>query len=434
MRSEHADGPALNVDRVWWLSPGRLLVFFILPIYLFMALVVPEIWPHLLVVRAGNYMRGQFLMLGAACVAVLAFGCLVGSRLDLTSRPARLYEVNDRFMLGMGLFVVAAYLIWFWPIIRQGSLLMHRQELNHMPGVTSFTQLGVPFVVCYLYGALRAQQRFSRPVRALFYAILFLTVARVYIWSERLALIEVGVPAVTCVLAYYTPRRPFLTRSFQLIGAYGPFLGVPLLVAFFMGTEVVRSWSAETYQAQNPDFGEFMVSRLVTYYYTALNSGAGLLATSDWPDFSFSHTLSWFYRLPFGIGELFWSATGQGESPTQAFLTRFGDPEFSNMSGIFPVVYDLGFVGGLLYFLVLGLVTGMMYRGMRRERPLGILLFPPMFVACLEVLRIPYLTQPRCFLIFLGGLIAVTQFRPKRAATPVSSDPFTELGSSAVRS
>jgi len=156
----------------------------------------------------------------------------------------------------------------------------------------------------------------------------------------------------------------------------------------------------------------------VTYYYTAINNGAGLLATSTWPDYDMVHVLNWFYRLPFGVGQLFSSALGRGMLPTDSFLSRFGDVEFTNMSGVFPIVHDLGFAGGLLYFSGFGVIAGMMYRALTKGRRVGILLFPPLFVACLEVLRIAYLNNPRSFVIVLSALFAITQFRPRPA--PVS--------------
>jgi hypothetical protein len=415
---------------IWWLNPGKLVLFFILPLYLFISLAVPEIWPDLVVLRANNYLRQSYVLLGAACLLVMGAACLVGTRIDLDKRPAyRLYDINERFLLAVGAITVLAYVIWFSPLVARGTLFLKRDELNQTPGVTSFSQLGVTFVVCYLYATLRARQRLSRITRALFWTILVLTVARVYIWSERLALIEMAVPAAVSLLAYRTPTQPLWRGAFRLVGRYGPFLALPLLMGFFMATEFIRSWSSDFYNTKH-EFGEFMVSRLVTYYYTAINNGAGLLATSTWPDYDMVHVLNWFYRLPFGIGQLFSSALGRGMLPTDSFLSRFGDVEFTNMSGVFPIVHDLGFAGGLLYFSGFGVIAGMMYRALTKGRRVGILLFPPLFVACLEVLRIAYLNNPRSFVIVLSALFAITQFRPRMApasARDPASAPETAL-------
>jgi hypothetical protein len=406
--------PAAQLSEIWWLNPGKLLLFFTLPLYGFIVGLMPLLWPQLIVLRYGQYVTGYFAALGALCLLVAGASGWLGARLTLSeSADADLYEISEPFLLAIGGITVTAYAIWFGPAVVRGELFLPREELNRVAGVTSFTQLGVTFVVCYMYATRRALQAVRLAVHVLFYLIFALTLARVFIWSERLALIEVGVPAFICLLAYSRPRSAWLKAAFSAIGAYGPLLALPLLMAFFTATEVFRSWSSEFYQSQDIALGEFMVSRLVTYYYTALNSGAGLLSTSDWPSFHLVYVLNWFYRLPFGIGQAFAPTLGRDAAPTDTFLSQFGDPEFTNMSGIFPIIYDVGVWGGLTYFGLFGLFAGFTFRSMQKGRPLGVLLFPSIFVGCLEILRIAYLSESRCFLIVVGALAAMTQMRPK---------------------
>jgi hypothetical protein len=107
------------------------------------------------------------------------------------------------------------------------------------------------------------------------------------------------------------------------------------------------------------------------------------------------------------------TALARDAAPTDAFLSRFGDPEFTNMSGIFPIIYDVGVWGGLTYFGLFGLFAGFTFRALESGRRIGILLFPTVFVACLEILRIAYLSESRCFLIVVGALAAMSQLRPR---------------------
>lgn len=409
-----------QIDAIWWLHPGKLVLFFMLPIYLFVTFVVPALWPELIVLRARVYMDAEYVLLGASSLLLLGGGALLGSRLQLG--PAQgapvLYHVRERFLLGMGILAAAAYLIWFWPAIARGELLLERDELNQTPGVTSFTQLGVPFVVCYLYAARRAGQQFSRPLRLMFRTLLVFTVLRVYMWSERLALIEIAVPCAVLLLAFYKPQRPIMRTGFNLVRRYGPFLGIPVLFFFFGVTEVVRSWTSYS-QKQDITLVDFIISRIATYYYTALNNGAGMLATSNiWPTFEFLSIGEWVYRLPFGIGLTFWNSLGRDGMPHDEFLRRFADVEFNNMSGIYPVFYDVGITLGLLYFGGLGVLMGLAYGEAKRGRRLGTLIFPSMLVACIEVLRIMYLNNTRCFLVFVGAVLAATQMRPARNESP----------------
>jgi hypothetical protein len=403
-----------NLAGIWWLNPGKLLLFFTLPLYAFTVGLMPVLWPNLIVLRYGQYMDGHFAALGGACLAVAGAAAWLGARVDVSEHDSgTVYYINPWFLGAIGAVTVAAYGVWFGPTLLRGQLFLPRDELNRIAGVTSFTQFGVTFVICYMYATRRAMQPLGLPLRLMFYLILLLTLARVFIWSERLALIEVGVPAFVCLLAFARPRRAWLAAALSVLGKYGPLLALPILLGFFALTEMFRSWSSEYYQSQNIPIGEFMVSRLVTYYYTALNSGAGLLATAEWPSFKLVYILGWFYKLPFGIGQAFAPALAREAAPTDMFLSRFGDPEFTNMSGIFPIVYDVGVWGGLTYFGLFGLFAGFTFRALECGRRIGILLFPTVFVACLEILRIAYLSESRCFLIVIGALAAMSQLRPR---------------------
>ena len=434
MRPTHKMPAPSQIDAIWWLHPGKLVLFFMLPIYLFVTFVVPALWPELIVLRARVYMDAEYVLLGACSLLLLGGGALFGARLRLGGGPEPkqlLYHVRERVLLFMGGLATLAYLIWFGPAIARGELLLEREELNQMPGVTSFTQLGVPFVVVYLYASRRAGQQFSWPVRFLFRLLLAFTVLRVYMWSERLALIEIAVPAAVLLLAYYRPERPLMQTAFTLVRRYGPFLGIPVLLVFFGATEVVRSWTSYS-QKQDITLVDFIISRVATYYYTALNNGAGLLATSTWPDFEFLSIGEWVYRLPFGIGQTFWDSLGRAGMPHDEFLRRFADVEFNNMSGIYPVYFDIGIALGLLYFGGLGVVMGLAYGEAKRGGRLGTLIFPSMLVACIEVLRIMYLNNTRCFLVFVGAFLVVSQMRPVQqtvaASRPSAPTPSTVRG------
>jgi hypothetical protein len=415
-----------NLDHapVWWLHPGRLLLLFMLPLYLFIVCAIPLLWPSLIVLSYGSFLDARSVVLGGACLLITGLCSELGSRIDLSRRrPQSVYEVNERFLGVLGAITIGAYLIWFGPAAARGEFFLARDELNRMPGVTSFTQCGVTFVACYVYATLKARQRLSSRTRLMFYAILVLTAARVFIWSERLALIEIGSPIVIGVFAYAEPRRRWQRLGSRFIGTCGPFLAIPALLGFFTMTEVFRSWSSDYYQSKNIALGEFMVSRLATYYYTALNNGAGLLATTRWPSYYFVYILSWFYKLPLGIGGAFASALPRDAFPSQAFLSKYADPEFTNMSGLFPIIYDVGIWGGLTYFGVLGLLAGMTFRSLRTGRRLGILFYSSVFLACLEILRIGYLNESRCFLVVVSALAAAAQMRPQRAAHAPAQAP-----------
>lgn len=397
--------------KVWWLNPGKFVLLFVLPLYFFIVLVVPSVWPDALVLRAANYMNAEYTLLGALAVTAVGASALLGAEIDVSPRATALRTaVSEPILIGLALLTVSAYLIWFGPAIIHLRFFMPRDELNRIAGVTSFTQLAVPVVTAYLFARWRHGQRFSRLMNGLFVAVLVLATARVYMWSERLALIELAIPILVCVLLY-RPLGTQAARLFQrVMASVGPFLGLGVVLVLFAATEVVRSW--QTYSVTtNQGFGTFVVSRVTTYYFTALNNGSGMLQTSHWPSFQGLWVFGWLYALPFGIGQGLLDAVGAHSVPHELFLQRFGDPEFNNMSGIFPIFHDLGIVLGLAYFVLQGFVFGLAYRSAIKGEVFGGLLFPPIMVACMELLRISYLNGQRCFLIIVGALLLVVNFR-----------------------
>jgi hypothetical protein len=403
----------MNRKRAWWIHPGKLTLYFVLPLYLFIVYLVPAMWPRLVVLKGANYLGPSFAGTGVAMITLLGLFGFLGSRIAVDRPAPGGYVVEPLRLAGVGTVTILAYAIWFFPILTHGSTSLERDELNRMPGVTSFTQLGVPFVLCYLHCRLTSGQTFPSFVRWQFRAVLGLTIARVFIWSERLAFIEVVLPALVLVLTYGKPRLRLSRALHSAIATWGPGLAAPCLIAAFTFTEYFRSWRFYS-QTQSLSLFDFMTSRVVTYYFTALNNGAGMLATrsEEWPTYNFLFTANWFYSLPFGIGDYFYRVIiGYKDSPAESFLNSYADPEFNNMSGIFPIVYDLGTIGASLYFCALGLAAGMLYRSMIRGGKTGGLLYPSVFLGCLEVLRTPYLNSARIILLFVGALLLLTSMR-----------------------
>jgi hypothetical protein len=408
-RSRRTRTPAIPHGQfIWWIHPAGLTLAFILPLYIFTVFAVPTLWPQLLILRARDYLSPELKMLGAVTIVVLGGSAWLGGRLELDHRVPEAGIIREGILLAVGLVVVLAYCVWFGPILAHGAMLA-REDLNRIPGITSFTQLGVPFSLAYVYATLRNGQRFSKGLRVLFGTVLVLTLFRVFAWMERLALIELAVPLGTLMLTFGRPRQPLLQWVHSLVRRLGPVLGLGFLWLFFAATEVLRSWTSYS-QRSNITLSEFVTSRIATYYYTALNNGAGLLATTRWPTYDLLHVLDWAYKLPV-LGAALQRALGLRASPSLTFLERFGDIEFNNMSGIFPIFFDLGIPLGLLYFGAVGLIAGALYRALLRGSAAGALLFPSFLVAVLEVMRVTYVNGSRTFLIFVGGILLLSQFR-----------------------
>jgi hypothetical protein len=255
--------------------------------------------------------------------------------------------------------------------------------------------------------------RISSLQHALCGVLLFLTALRVYAWSERLALIEAAVPFALSVAARIGESR---TRIAAWLARGGPYLVFPVFILYFSVAEYFRSWKSSTYN-QVSGFWEFSIGRLASYYYTSLNNGAGILVTSNWPDYRFAYTLEWLHRAPV-IGPLFSHYVGLREKGTGQFLKKFGDPEFNNPSGIYTVIFDLGLPLGVVYFSLLGLAAGMAFRAFRAGSFAGVIGYPILFLTLLELFRYPYLGASRGFAWALGIGVAAAIARSQTRRAP----------------
>jgi hypothetical protein len=420
----------MSVTRVWWIHPGKLTLFFIMPMYVFIVYIVPALWPQVILLKGDYYIQGFYAAIGLAMLSTLAVGGFLGARVSF-DRPAPAgYEISPLGISLIGAVALIAYVIWSFPVLLHGRVNLERGELNQTPGITSFNQMGIAFCLCYLNCALAGGQTFPIYVRLQVVAIAFFTIVRVFLWMERLAAIELGVSAVVVGLTYGRFRGTAVLRLRAILTKIGPYAAVPALFLAFTFTEYFRSWKTYS-RTQSLPLLDFMVQRVTSYYFTALNNGAGLLTTrsSEWPSFRFIFVAEWIYKLPAGIGDgLYALANGGQEHPAASFLNSYATPEFNNMSGIFTIIYDVGVVGGLLYFLGMGIAAGMLYRSMIRGGSRGGMIYPIVVVAILEVMRVPYLNCTRVVTLFVGTFLLLAQMRPRRVLRIASVEGLQGAG------
>jgi hypothetical protein len=200
-------------------------------------------------------------------------------------------------------------------------------------------------------------------------------------------------------LAFARVQRRAAWRLASLL----PLAALLLLYVMFTVTEYFRSW--DFYRDQYISIWEFSFERLITYYATASNNGAGLLAESrEWPLLNGRYVLEWLYLMP-QLGDALREQVGDAGTQYAWFLEQFARPEFNNPSGLFPVVYDLGYVGALLYFLVVGAGIGRLWDAWRSRTVAGVLFYPPALLFLVELLRFNYLASSRFFPVALALLL-----------------------------
>lgn len=433
--SKHA-APTTS-PQVWFLSPIAVTLVVATASIAPTALIGDEAFRSLW--RTPKSITGETLLLFACGALALSFGALV-SQATLTRRPltkrwptlnAQSMELMRRASTWLTGLTVFGYAGFGFLILRSGlspsqvfgntytSGVPVRDIIGTIPGVTTLTQCGMAAVIV---SSILLTQRFSRGELAKILAVVGLSLPRSYLFSERLAVLEVVVPVVVILCAWLSltpgPRR----TSAQ----FAPVIGLPLVVVVFGVFEYFRSW-AYFRTRTNTGFVEFTIDRLAGYYTTALNNGHLVYHYLDWPGRWPYDTMEGFWTAPgieqFGLytrltgHPLPYSGKGSVVTPLTVMLTQHGNPEFNNPSGYVAPFIDYGMVGGLVFFALVGLLAGYLYRGFRVGAPFGLLLYPLVFTGLLELPRYMYWTQGRTIysllaLIILAVLLRRTQSKP----------------------
>ena len=396
--------------QLWWLRPTQLVLLVIVPVYLsFLAFDYDKVVLRRYVPSA-DYAWGLALLIALALGAALVAG-LRGSRDRGFAEPvAPPFRIPAWFTGLLLLATVIAYVVWFGPLVSEPQIVLDvftgdrphvRDVIQTLPGVTTLTQCGPAFVV------LVTIKRFSRGSiasweRAGIWLVFALALGRAFLWAERLAVMEILVAWAVTTAAFYR----FHTRWGARLAVAVPVVAPVLLALAFAGTEYFRSW--QFYQDYYDSIWEFTYERLMTYYAVATNSGIGLLQeVHDWPRYTGRFIFEWAYSMP-GLGDILVDAFGDTRQNFDLFLLNYGDEEFSNPSGLFPIVYDVGYFGSALYFFTVGVLIGLMRRSYARKQPFGLMFYPFAVLFILEVLRFNYLAAAR--FVPIAGSLGVALF------------------------
>ena len=396
--------------QLWWLRPAQLVLLVIVPVYIsFLAFDYDKIVTRRYVPSA-DYAWGLALLVALALGAALVAGLSGSSDRSLAQSVAPPpFRIPAWFTGLLLLATVIAYIIWFGPLVSEPQAVFEvftgdrphvRDVVQTLPGVTTMTQFGPAFIVLvtikrYSMGGTASWER------AGIWLVFALAVGRAFLWAERLAVLEILVAWAVTTAAFYR----FHTRWGARFAVAVPVVAPLLLAVAFAGTEYFRSW--QFYQDYYDSIWEFTYERLMTYYAVATNSGIGLLQeVHDWPRYTGRFIFEWAYLMP-GLGETLIDAFGDTRQNFDAFLLDYGDEEFSNPSGLFPIVYDVGYFGSAVYFFAVGVLIGLMRRSYSRRQPFGLMFYPFAVLFILEVLRFNYLAAARFVPIAASLAVAV---------------------------
>ncbi len=411
--------PRRTAPELWWLDPRRIVLVILVPAYLsFLAFDYSRVVPH-------AYVPSALYFWGLALLLALAAGASFGAQTQLPPAGGASLHVPRWLPVLLLAGTLVAYAVWFYPLALRPELVLEvlrgersnvRGAVTTVPPLTTLTQWGVAYAI--VYAVRRGGGRTAGWERAGLWLIVLLALLRGIVWSERLALIEVLVPYAIARLAFHRFASAAGFRAAALVPLVAPLA----LYLLFTGSEYFRSW--EFYRNYYDSVWRFALDRLTAYYAVAANNGIGLLMESHrWPTFDGSYVLQWAFPRPPGDASNFLLNAAQYDY--DAFLTDFARPELNNPSGLFPIVYDIGFFGSALYFLLMGALIGGAYRAYRQRLAGGVLFYPVCVMFLVELLRFNYFSASRSLPILLALALAyvATRRRPARRLCLLGGTP-----------
>jgi hypothetical protein len=438
-------------------SPITLALGLYVPLLLLFLVTSPTVFEsEFYVIKSSNLTGLTYLSLS---LLVFSFGAIAGLRMAAVPRrradafadvaDERFLDLIARGLRGALLLTIAAYLLWFGSgVVRAGGLtafvhtwstnpeLVKSDLLRTIPGVTTMTQLAVAAVpLAIAFGVHR-----RRGMTPLIATVVLLALVRSFIFSERLALLELIVPLVYLGLG----RRVVLVpRAVLFAGA-----SVLAVLTLFTATEARRSI------VYTHNFSvTHLTARFFGYYLTSENN-ALVVAGKYRAATPLAYTGEMFWKFP-----LVDKAHVEDAPVVGTVSLRYGDIFKNDPETFWPNVFpdnglsyeynvfttpgflaaDLGW-GGLAAVLLLGLYSGVLYKRARTHQ-FHRALYAMWLVGLLEFMRILYFFNTRALpayivfaLVYLalvrrGNILAwrttngLLRTRRDRAASRVGSAP-----------
>jgi oligosaccharide repeat unit polymerase len=421
------------VFTLWWLHPAWVFALVSGVTIVAAALLSESAYQ---IYGTGKFIDLEFVILAFLGIAAFIAGQWLGKTTGAAPRPCG-RNARPRlaawYWAAIGLSLLG-YLLWFGVgALRSGALEAVKTIWNldeneapirteifpTTPGVTTCTQFGMAAVTLGLLSGIGRRGVIVR--RWLLGLLLFLATLRMLLISERLALIELAVPAVLLSLRLKLLTRENLSPKAVRRLALAPVAGIVGIVVLFGTAEYFRSW--RFYQDRFDSVADFTLWRLSGYYTTGHNNSAMAMKTrGTWP--MPYYTLASFWRFPLITGSSLSYSSVNGFDPEEvhrATLTRYGTPEMNNEGGLFSPAMDFGWIGYSIFWGVYGFIAGRLHRGFLAGSLNGLLLYPLVLMTFLEVPRLLLLCNVRTFpsLVLLGAVVGTEAWRNWRIAEPM---------------
>jgi hypothetical protein len=438
----------------WWLNPIWLAPMAVLPGLVMTATTPAQTFVTLF--GAPKLLTASWIAVILVLTACAMLGALIGTA--TTSRRAalstQLGPQTSRYLARSAVVLfwltVLGYVLWagigaargltpstVLSAVLGGSVSTIKGPLHPVGGITTLTQFGPPAVALLMIARRVGTDLGVRQIRIDLAVLVGLALVRSFVYAERLALLEVLVPMLVVMFGWplhprNAPRRLFVTVL--------PLLAPVMLLIFFGTFEYLRSWSSDYYQKKyaGRSYSEFVVGRVESYYATALNNGV-LINENDHR----VRPVPWFTvrgAWDFPIVQLYVDYPElSGIDVPEDYATTLdvvANPEFNNQSGVLLPVYDWGVYGAGVFWLMIGALLGRAHGLFRRRDPVGLIVYPAVFIGIAEMGRILYWPNGRALPALVAALVVGYGIRRRMVADgrSASAEQAERAGEAAVAS
>lgn len=390
-----------------------------------------------------KYFNTHEFILTLAAIAALCLGMTLSTLLTPHQRADQIESdtrpnLTEDWYHGLGYIVILGYVAWvaiasargatlplFAAVLHRdlGAISLLKERLAPVSGVTTLTQLSS---IVSALGAYRFVR--TRTIGKLWCFVLFAGLFRTLFYAERLALMEVLLPAalVLVLMSTFTKRHHFIMNLI-------PVIGIAFLVVVFSASEYFRSWIYYS-QTGEKSFIPWVLERLLGYYATSFNNNSLFYSQLSGSPHPIYFTIPFVFDFP-GASIIFGAPSFGGSLPKDwwmSLLSWSSTPEFNNPGSYLIPLADLGTVTGLVFWTVIGIPIGYVYRRARQHSDIALITYSVIFLGLLELPRFVYWTLGRYFpaaiaLIFFMGHAATRDRRMRH----VTSQNETALRNSA---
>jgi hypothetical protein len=280
-----------------------------------------------------------------------------------------------------------------------GALEASRAAFVPVAGITTLVALGGPAVCALIVSG--ADRRLTRPELAGILVIVVGALARGYLNAERLAIMEVAIPAFFALVA----RRRIRLAAQGITARSAPAMIAASVagLALFATGELLRP----SYQVREGtvSFGSYIYGRFSAYYLSSTANGEYLhhiITSLPTPVF----TALAFWTFP-GVSAVATPSSVFGYDPQQTFylmLAQRLNPEL-NTIGLAPsLLAEWGLVAGATIAMALVFLLALAWRsGLNRLTPGAVAVLCVLTVGAVESARYPYYFQGRFVVAILGA-------------------------------